>query len=83
LTLAAAPACASSGDRRGGPAYGGYGGGQGYGGGRGGDQQFRPERDAQRAQRGEEQRQRLSPEERRQLRRDVQDAGREIYPSRR
>lgn len=27
--------------------------------------------------------QRLSPDERRQLRRDIQDAGREIYPSRR
>ncbi len=27
--------------------------------------------------------QRLSPEERRQLRRDVKDAGRQIYPSRR
>ena len=27
--------------------------------------------------------QRLSPEERRQLRRDIQDAGREIYPQRR
>lgn len=28
---------------------------------------------------GEQQRQRLSPEERRQLRRDIHDAGREIY----
>jgi len=35
-------------------------------------------------QRGEEQRpQRLSPEERRQLRSDIRDAGREIYPQRR
>lgn len=32
---------------------------------------------------GEQQRQRLSPEERRQLRRDIHDAGRDIYPPRR
>ena len=38
----------------------------------------------QRKEGGEEQRaQRLSPEERRQLRRDIKDAGREIYPPRR
>jgi len=40
--------------------------------------------DFQRKEGGEEQRaQRLSPEERRQLRRDIKDAGREIYPLRR
>ena len=40
--------------------------------------------DFQRKEGGEEQRpQRLSPEERRQLRRDIKDAGREIYPPRR
>lgn len=32
---------------------------------------------------GEQQRQRLSPEERRQLRRDIHDAGRDLYPPRR
>lgn len=32
---------------------------------------------------GEQQRQRFSPEERRQLRRDIHDAGRDIYPPRR
>lgn len=32
---------------------------------------------------GEQQRQRLSPEERRQLRRDIHDAGRDIYQPRR
>ena len=37
---------------------------------------LRKQREAQRAQR-------LSPEERRQLRRDIKDAGREIYPVRR
>lgn len=38
---------------------------------------------AQRHKGGEEQRQqRLSPEERRQLRRDIKDAGRDIYPPR-
>jgi len=49
----------------------------------GSEQSERQSREVQRAQRSEEQRQRLSPEERRQLRRDVQDAGREIYPPRR
>lgn len=40
--------------------------------------------DFQRKEGSEEQRpQRLSPEERRQLRRDIKDAGREIYPFRR
>jgi hypothetical protein len=52
----------------------------------GADRQQQPnhQRDAQNAQRGEGQRpQRLSPEERRQLRSDIRDAGREIYPQRR
>ena len=49
-----------------------------------GQYQQRNPREAQRKEGGEEQRaQRLSPEERRQLRRDIKDAGREIYPSRR
>jgi hypothetical protein len=34
-------------------------------------------------QREEQRQQRLSPEERRQLRSDIRDAGREIYPQRR
>ena len=48
-----------------------------------------PQRDAQRPNdrryegRDESRPQRFSPEERRQLRRDIQDAGREIYPPRR
>jgi hypothetical protein len=36
-----------------------------------------------RKQRAVKRAQRLSPEERRQLRRDIKDAGREIYPQRR
>lgn len=41
------------------------------------------QRSTRQADRSDEQRpQRLSPEERRQLRRDIQDAGREIYPRR-
>ena len=52
------------------------------------EQQSADQRDVQRSMRqsgrGDEQRpQRLSLEERRQLRRDIQDAGREIYPPRR
>ena len=52
-------------------------------------QQLRNQREArrsyfQRKEGSDEQRpQRLSPEERRQLRRDIKDAGREIYPQRR
>ena len=52
-------------------------------------QQSRNPREAQRpyakrSESGDEQRtQRLSPEERRQLRRDIKDAGSEIYPPRR
>jgi len=53
-------------------------------------QQWREQREArrpyfQRGEGGEEQQrpQRLSTEERRQLRRDIKDAGREIYPQRR
>lgn len=41
------------------------------------EQQRPPRRDEGNA--GEQQRQRLSPEERRQLRRDIHDAGRDIY----
>ena len=50
-----------------------------------GDRQVRAPRRSPQAQRpGEEPRaQRLSPEERQQLRRDIKDAGKEIYPPRR
>ena len=48
-------------------------------------QRDEPQRFPRREERnaGEQQRQRLSPEERRQLRRDIHDAGRDIYPQRR
>ncbi|MEI7429638.1 MAG: hypothetical protein WCL27_04215 [Betaproteobacteria bacterium] len=68
-----------------------FGGRQVREGGRQGGGQFQPQnpRDGQRfnQQRNDgreaDRPQRLSPDERRQLRRDIQDAGREIYPPRR
>ncbi len=76
------------------PAYADPGGdaqGRGRGGrdanpqGRQWEQDARPQRQGPPAQRpGEDARgQRLSPEERQQLRRDIKDAGKEIYPPRR
>jgi len=80
LALAAPPSFAARGEREAGPAADGQ-------------QQIwlRNQRDSgryvdQREVRGDQsaaRAQRLSPEERRQLRRDIRDAGRELYPPRR
>lgn len=47
------------------------------------EQPRRPQEQKQDAEAERRQERRMSPEERRQLRRDIRDAGREIYPPRR
>lgn len=48
------------------------------------DHQFQqPQRQPDADRRGQQGQQRMSPDERRQLRRDLHDAGRDVYPQRR
>jgi hypothetical protein len=48
------------------------------------DHQFQqPQRQQESHRQGQQGQQRMSPDERRQLRRDLHDAGRDVYPQRR